>query len=175
MTKAEIMAKKSKDAELDFEKDISINKFRLDEECLSHAGIYARYLSAQADADTAVSRAKDNLELVKSERYDAIKAGFEKKGIKFTIPMMDKAVAGDEEVIAAKNELREAENVFAKLTVAVKAFEHRRSELDNLVKLYCAGYYSMPSSNDGGSRVDANEQVSKEMRKKLNNKGSEND
>ena len=174
MTKAEVMAKKSKDAELDFEKDISINKYRLDEECLSHASIYARYLSAQADADTAVSKAKDNLELIKSERYDVIKAGFEKKGIKFTIPMMEKAVSGDEEVIAAKNKLREAENVLAKLSVAAKAFDHRRSELDNLVKLYCAGYYSLPNSS-AGSRVDANEQASKEMRKKLNNKGSEND
>lgn len=170
MTKAEVMAKKSKEAELDFEKDISINKYRLDEECLSHAGIYARYLSAQADADTAVSRAKDNLELVKSERYDVIKAGFDKKGVKTTIPMLDKALASDEEVVEAKNTLRKAEDVLAKLTVAVKAFEHRRSELDNLVKLYCAGYYSMPAGNESGSRQTANEQVSKDMRKKLNNK-----
>ena len=170
MTKAEVMAKRSKEAELDFEKDISINKYRLDEECLSHAGIYARYLSAQADADTAVSRAKDNLELVKAERYDIIKAGFEKKQVKATIPMLEKAVSSDEEVVEAKNALREAEDVLAKLTVAVKAFEHRRSELDNLVKLYCAGYYSMPTGNDSGSRPTANEQVSKDMRKKLNNK-----
>lgn len=174
MTKAEVMANKSKEAELDFEKDISINKFRLDEECLSHAGIYARYLSAQAKADTAVSRAKDNLELVKAERYDAIKTGFEKKSVKVTIPMLEKAVASDEEVVEAKNVLREAEDVLAKLTVAVKAFEHRRSELDNLVKLYCAGYFSTPSSN-GGVKNSINEQTSREMRKKLNNKESEND
>lgn len=175
MTKAEVMAKKSKEFELDFEKDISINKYRLDEECLSHSGIYARYLSAQADADTAVSRAKDNLELVKSERYDAIKAGFDKKGVKTTIPMLEKALASDDEVVKAKNELRDAENIFAKLNVAVKAFEHRKSELDNLVKLYCAGYYSVPSENNSGSRMSANEQASREMRKKLNNKGSEDD
>ena len=167
MTKAEVMAKKSKEAELDFEKDISINKYRLDEECLSHAGIYARYLSAQADADTAVSRAKDNLELVKSERYDVIKAGFEKKSVKTTIPMLDKALASDEEVVEAKNELREAENVLAKLTVAVKAFEHRRSELDNLVKLYCAGFYSTPASS-GKAKNDINEQTSNAVRKSLN-------
>lgn len=166
MKKAEVMAKKSKEAELDFEKDISINKYRLDEECLSHAGIYARYLSAQADADTAVSVAKDNLGLVKAERYDAIKAGFEKKGVKTTIPMLDKAVDSDEEVVKAKNKLREAENVLAKLTVAVKAFEHRRSELDNLVKLYCAGYFSTPSSS--GVKNNINEQTSNAVRKSLN-------
>lgn len=167
MTKAEVMAKRSKEQELDFEKDISINKYKLDEECLSHAGIYARYMTAQAEADTAVSRAKDNLELVKSERYDVIKAAFEKKNVKTTIPMMEKAVAGDEKVIAAKNELREAEDVLAKLTVAVKAFEHRRSELDNLVKLYCAGYYSTPTSNNE-TKKNINEQTSTAIRKNLN-------
>ena len=167
MTKAEVMAQKSKEAELDFEKDISINKYRLDEECISHAGIYARYLSAQADADTAVSRAKDNLELIKAERYDAIKAGFEKKQIKATIPMLEKAVASDEEVVEAKNKLREAEDILAKLTVAVKAFEHRRSELDNLVKLYCAGYFSTPNSN-GAVKNNINEQTASAVRKNLN-------
>lgn len=167
MTKAEVMAKRSKEQELDFEKDISINKYKLDEECLSHAGIYARYLTAQAEADTAVSRAKDNLELVKAERYDAIKAAFEKKNVKTTIPMMEKAVSSDEEVVAAKNELREAEDVLSKLTVAVKAFEHRRSELDNLVKLYCAGYYSTPAANNE-TKKNINEQTSNAIRKNLN-------
>lgn len=165
--------KKSEDAEFDFEKDLSINKFRLDEECLSHAGVYARYLSAQADADDVVSRAKDNFELVKAERYDVIKARFEKKGIKTTIPMLEKAVSSDEEVVEAKNKLREAESVLSKLTVAVKAFEHRKSELDNLTKLYCSGYFSVPNGSEI-SRKSANEQTSREIRKKLNER-SEND
>lgn len=167
MTKAEVLAKKAKEQELDFDKDISINKYKLDEECLSHSGIYARYLSAQADADTAVSKAKDNLELVKSERYDALKEDFDKKQVKTTIPMMEKAVAGDEEVIKAKNELREAENVLAKLTVAVKAFEHRKSELDNLVKLYCAGYFSKPNATEE-AKNNINEQTATAIRKNLN-------
>ena len=40
MTKAEVMAKKSEEEKLDFEKDISINKYKLDEECLSHSSLY---------------------------------------------------------------------------------------------------------------------------------------
>ena len=167
MTKAEVMAKRSKEQELDFEKDISINKYKLDEECLSHASIYARYASAQADAKTAVSKAKDNLELVQAERYDAIKEALEKKGVKTTIPMMEKAVLSDSEVIKAKNELREAEDVAAKLSVCVSAFEHRKSELDNLVKLYCAGYYSTPTANNE-TKNTINEQTSKAIRKNLN-------
>ena len=153
---------------LDFEKDISINKYRLDEECLSHASIYARYAEAQAEAKTKVSLAKDNLELVQAERYDFIKIRLEKKGVKTTIPMLEKAVLSDEEVVAARNKLRKAEDVYAKLSVSVSAFEHRKSELDNLVKLYCAGYYSTNVNSE--TKKNVNERTSSDVRKKLNKK-----
>lgn len=171
MTKAEVMAQKEKESEkeeviqVDFEKDISINKYKLDEECLSHSSLYFRYSSMQADAKTRVSKAKDELELVQAERYDVIKDEFEKKGTKTTIPMMEKAVLSDKEVLRAKNKLREAEDIYAKLSVAVQAFEHRKSELDNLVKLYCSGYYSVPES-----KKNINEQTSNAVRKNLNKK-----
>lgn len=174
MKKSEVLAKEKEDEEFDFEKDLSINKFRLDEECLSHSSIYFRYAEAQAKAKTKAAKAKDNLELVKAERYDEIKSEFEKKGIKTTIPMMDKAVLSDSEVIEATNKLRKAEDISAKLDVAVKAFEHRKSELDNLVKLYCSGYFSMPGSGDKTSK-DVTGQTSREIRKNLNKKESEND
>ena len=63
-------------------------------------------------------------------------------------------------------ELRDAEEVFARLSVAVSAMEARRSELDNLVKLYCAGYFSTPAN--GAERKNVNERVSDDIRKNLN-------
>ena len=159
--------------EFDFEKDLSINKFRLDEECLSHSSLYFKYAEAQQEAKTNVSRAKNNLELVEAERYEEIRIEKEKAGIKTTIPMLEKALVCDEVVIKAKRKLIEAESIYGKLTVAVQAMDSRRSELDNLTKLYCAGYFSLPNSNNSGLRMSANEQTSREMRKKLNDKGSE--
>ena len=172
MNKSEIQ---KDNEEFDFEKDLSINKYRLDEECLSHSSLYFKYAEAQQEAKNRVSRAKNNLELVQSERYDEIRLEKEKAGIKTTIPMLEKAVICDEIVIKAKNKLIEAESVYAKLSVAVQAFEHRKSELDNLVKLYCSGYYSLPTNGGTGVRKSVNDQTSREMRKKLNNKESEND
>ena len=167
MTKAEVMAKKSKEAKLDFEKDISINKYKLDEECLSHSSLYGRYASMQADAKTQVTKAKDNLELVEAERNLAIRKSLADSGTKVTEAMINSALITDKEVIEAKNQVREAEDVYAKLTVAVQAFEHRKSELDNLVKLYCAGYFSTPTaSNEAKNNI--NEQTSKAVRKNLN-------
>lgn len=167
MTKAEVMAEKErKSKDLDFEKDISINKYKLDEECLSHSGIYSRYASAQVDAKTAVSKAKDNLELVEAERNLAIRKSLADAGTKVTEAMINSYLITDEEVINAKKQVREAEDVYSKLSVCVSSFDHRKSELDNLVKLYCAGYYSTPSGNEVKNNI--NEQTSKVIRKNLN-------
>ena len=169
MTKAETLAKEKENQQDDFQKDLSINKYRLDEECLSHSNRYAYYSEAQAIAKTDVSKAKDYLELVEAEQREVIRIDLESKGIKPTIPMLDSATIRDEKVIQAKKELREAEEILARLSVAVSAFEHRKAELDNLVKLYCAGYYSTPCSNNG-EKSNVNTMAEKDIRKQLNNK-----
>lgn len=167
MTKAETLAKKSKENELDFEKDISINKYKLDEECLSHSSLYFRYASAQTEAKTVLSRAKDNLELIEAERNLAIRNELAGSGAKVTEAMVNSTLITDEDVIKAKNAVREAEDIYNKLSVAVQAFEHRRAELDNLVKLYNSGYYSIPASS-GSVKKNINEQTSNAVRKNLN-------
>lgn len=168
MTKAEVMAKKEKESkELDFEKDISINKYKLDDECLSHSSIYGRYASMQAEAKTQLSKAKDNLELVEAERNLAIRKSFADSGVKVTEAMITSALIQDKKVIEAKSQVREAEDTFMKLSVAVQAFEHRKSELDNLVKLYCSGYYSVPNSSSEVKKT-INEQTANAVRKNLN-------
>lgn len=154
--------------DLDFEKDVSINKYRLDEECLSHASIYARYAEAQAEAKTKVSLAKDNLELVKAERGVEIREELANGEKKVTEALIAASVLKDEVVLAATNKLRKAEDVYAKLSVSVSAFEHRKSELDNLVKLYCAGYYSTNVNSE--TKKNVNEKTSTDIRKKLNKK-----
>lgn len=153
--------------EFDFEKDISINKFHLDEECLSHSSIYARYAEAQAEAKTEVSSAKDNLDLIKSERNIAIRKSLSDSKEKVTEAMITSYLETDEKVIKAKEKVRKAEDVYGKLSVAVSAFEHRKSELDNLVKLYNSGYFSAPTSSSE-IKKNMNEQTSKAMRRSLN-------
>lgn len=167
MTKAEAMKQRKEEETLDFDKDVSINKYRLDEECLSHSGIFARYAELQADAKTRVSNAKDQLELVEAQRNLAIREELSKSGAKVTEAMINSYLVTDKAVIEAKEALRKAEDVYGKLSVGVQAFEHRKSELDNLTKLYCAGYYSMPSSSSE-TRKNINEQTSNAVRKNLN-------
>ena len=166
MTKAETLAMEKENTEDDFQKDLSINKYKLDEECISHASRYAYYAEACAVAKTGVSEAKDKLEYVTAERYDLIKKELEENGVKTTIPMLEKAVLTDDEVLKAKKELREAETTFARLQVAVNAMDARRSELDNLVKLYVSGYYSV--ADGAGVKKSINENTANDIRRNLN-------
>ena len=168
MTKAETLAMEKENSEDDFQKDLSINKYKLDEECISHASRYAYYAEACAIAKTNVSEAKDKLELVEAERYEVIRADLEGKGIKTTIPMLDRALITDEEVQKAKAKLRDAETTLARLQVAVNAMDARRSELDNLVKLYVAGYYSV--ADGAGVKKSINENVASDIRRNLSKK-----
>ena len=151
----------------DFDEDLSIDKYRLDEECLSHSSRYAYYSEAQAVAKSNVSKAKDNLEFVTAEANLRIRKEYAEKGEKFTEAVIASQLTLDKDVNEAKSKLREEEEVYARLSVAVQAMETRRSELDNLVKLYCAGYFSTVKT-DGNVRKGINEQVSADIRKNLN-------
>ena len=163
MTKAETLAKQDNC----FEQDLSINKYKLDEECLSHSSRYAYYSEAQAVAKSNVSKAKDNLEYVTAEANLRIRKEYAEKGEKFTEAVITSQLTLDKGVNEAKSKLREEEEVYARLSVAVQAMETRRSELDNLVKLYCAGYFSTVNA-DGNVRKGINEQTSSDIRKNLN-------
>lgn len=166
MTKAEVMAQKRNSDADDFQKELSINKYKLDEECISHASRYAYYAEAQALAKSNVSKAKDNLELVMAERNMEIREELGSGEKKVTEAMVNATIAKDEKVLEAKSELRDAEEVYSRLTVAVQAFDVRRSELDNLVRLYCASYFSTVDST--GTKNTINENASRSMRKNLN-------
>ena len=152
-------------SDFDFENDLKINKYKLDEECLSHASLYFRYADACIDAKKNLSKAKDELELVKSTRNIELREELTAKGLKVTEALISSALLKDDAVIEATENVRKAEYIFGKITVAVEAMESRKSELDNLVKLYCSGYFSTPASVN---KNDVNEQTSKEVRKNLN-------
>lgn len=164
MTKEEYLKKNSNNDVDNFQNELSINKYKLDEECISHASRYAYYSEACALAKSNVSKAKDNLEFVMAERNMEIRDELANGDKKVTEAMVTASLAKDSKVLEAKSELRDAEEVYARLQVAVQAFDARRSELDNLVKLYCASYFSTV----GGDKKSLNENVSKDVRKNLN-------
>jgi hypothetical protein len=158
-----------KDTELNFEKDLSIDKYKLDDECLSHPVLYYRYSEMAANAKNQAGVLADTLKLRMGEANIEIRNRFTKKEIKFTEAVINAEVEKDSAVIEAREELREAELNLARLQAGVSAFEHRKSQLDNIVRLYCAGYFSTPSSS-GRPRESINEQAARDAKRSLNSK-----
>ena len=87
----------------DFDEDLSIDKYRLDEECLSHSSRYAYYSEAQAVAKSNVSKAKDNLEFVTAEANLRIRKEYAEKGEKFTEAVIASQLTLDKDVNEAKS------------------------------------------------------------------------
>ena len=152
--------------DFDIETDLKINKYKLDEECLTHASTYNRYAEMTLKTKTELTKAKDKLSLITAQRNIAIREEIAKSGSKVTEKMIESYLESDKEVLNAKKEVREIEEVNATFNAMLDSFDHRKSELDNLVKLYCAGYYSVV----GNKKETSTETTEKDIRKNLNKK-----
>jgi len=163
-TKQESVTKKQKDTiVLDVEKDLLINKHSLDAECVSQPSYYFRYAEAAQQAKHRVGELEDRLKLIIAEQNIAIRNDFITQGTKFTESVIDAELTKDTKCMEARALLRHAQKEAATLAVAVSAFDHRRSSLDNLVKLYNSGYWAQPS----GSRETGNDRTQQEIRRGL--------
>ena len=129
-------------ANFNIEQDLSINRYQLDLEAISLPSIYFRYSDAVREAKEIVSEKKDTLDAVLAERNIAIREECANSGTKVTEGIITAMVNSDSQVLEAKKELREAMATHGRLQVAVSALETKRSEIDNLVKLYCSAYYT---------------------------------
>lgn len=155
--------------EFDIENDLSISKLNLDAECLSHASLYFKYADACSEAKTEVSNKKDILKATIAQRQIAIRETCAEKGQKVTENLISAMVDCDSEVLSAQRAVREAEANYARLQVSVDAMDTRRSELDNLVKLYCAGFYASKDDRGYSDTRDHSSMVHDEIVKKINN------
>ncbi len=146
--------------------DVNVNRFRLDEECEKQAAIYHNYAEALADARTATDAAKDLLSLDLAEEEIRIRAEFEANGTKATEASVKAALETQEKIKASRKQLREAQARQYEAEAAVKAMEHRKSELDNLTTLFSRAYFSLPEGSRG-----VTSQVGGSVRDQLNRRG----
>lgn len=140
--------------DFDIQKDLSIDRFKLELEAVSLPSIYFRYSDAVREAKEIVSEKKDAVDAVVAEREIAIREECANNGTKTTEGIIKAMVNSDKEVLAVKKELRDAMAMHGRLQVAVSALETKRSEIDNLVKLYCNAYYANSPAEPSNFRSD---------------------
>ena len=153
-------------SQMNIEEDLSINKYQLDAEAISLPSLYFRYADAVREAKALVSENQDNLKVVLAERNIAIREECATNGIKVTEGIISAKVDADAEVNNARKELRNAEAILGRLNVALSALETKKSEIDNLVKLYCNSYYANKDAN--GNNEFKSEMISTDLRKNMN-------
>lgn len=139
---------------MDIGKDLTIDKYHLDEECVSQASLYWEYSEACAQAKQEMGDIADRVKVTLAACQMHLREEANQKGTKLTEATVSAMVDIDTEVVAIRAAYRQAEATYLKMQVAVQALDTKRSELDNMVKLYQTGYFSLRDNSTGMTQGD---------------------
>ena len=154
-----------------YENDLSIDQGNLDKEWIKQPTLFMAYLKESIIASTKVTRAKENLDMVRSEVYLSTRQIREARGEKFTEAVLEAEVKSSKEYKEASDEYIDLLEKSKILEAAVRVFEHKKSALENMVKLHIAGYYSAPKDEGAGDLIAETSQ--QKQRDALNSKKGE--
>jgi hypothetical protein len=130
-----------------WEQDILIDPDRLDAEWLRQPKLFSHYGQLHAKAKAAADRAKESLDLARAEVDAMIRKAPEKFGLgeKLTEAACSATILRHPTYRAALDlfhSTREAEGIaFA----AIRALDHKKDALENLVRLHASEYFAGPS------------------------------
>lgn len=151
--------------------EVAIDRNALDYECIRQSMLYAK--SSEELAATTYKRdsVKQELEKLEAEVDMEIRADPEEYGLnaKPTETAIRAALNMDKRVVEKKTDLID---VTYDVNVAMgmkNAYEHKKTCLELLVKLYISGYWADPAVNEGAMKKNAGEVVEKEMMDTLEN------
>jgi disulfide oxidoreductase YuzD len=170
---------KNVNKEFSYEQDLAIDPHSLDEEWLRQPGLFMKYSEAATDAQRIRDIAKEKVDVVKAELAKAIRKDPAKYGVdKVTENVVAETVLLQPEYKKAVEELVEMNFKFNILQSAVRAFDHKRGALENVVKLWLGSYFSgpkVPKDIPGGKRIVdmARDRVSGQAREKINERKEE--
>jgi hypothetical protein len=128
---------------------LEIDSDKLDEEWLNQPDLFFKYAKLKAKTDRELDEAKSELDVVEAELDKAIRNRPEKYDlIKITDKSIEKAILREASYQNALDALNDAKYKSAILDAAVKALDHRKRALENLVFLHGQNYFSSPRAND---------------------------
>jgi len=125
-----------------FEQDVAIDPANLALEWLRQATLVHKYAELSARAKDTLTRAKDNLEVVKAQVDGRIRAiPSDKKPTEAAISGM---VLQSEEYLRANEEYLQAKLTADLVQSACIALDHKKAALENLVRLMGQNYFAGP-------------------------------
>jgi len=148
--------------------DVSIDKFDLAVECEHHAALYLEWSEKYACATDERDGRKDQLDLVRAELSSEVRASPDLlgEGVKVTEGSISEYVLKHPKFREAYDRYLKAKKNAMVLGAAKDAFEHRRSMLESLVKLWLGGYFAELRVS-GEAKEKLGDEVKKEHLEKL--------
>jgi hypothetical protein len=137
----------------DYEKDLEINSNNLQSEWEKQAPLFMFYAKESAKLERDKDLAKEATEVVKAELDAQIREDFAEgiasksfgiKAPKLTEAIVSNTITKHSKYKEAFNKYMDAKYSHAILSSAVKAFEHKKKALENLVMLNLSGLYAEP-------------------------------
>jgi len=134
------------ETDMDYEKDMQIDETALDVEWLEQPSLMMRYCRFATEARASVDMAKERLDAIKAQldtniRKDPAQYGLEK----LTETLISNTVILQPDCIHQQEVLNELKMEDAMAQCAVRALEHRKKALENLVVLHGQQYFAGPS------------------------------
>ena len=137
--------RKEKTADHDYEEDLQIDPNALDIEFLDQPNLFMKYAKLAAKAKKRVDEAKEKVDLVKAKLDHDIRIKPGVYGIeKVTETVVANAIIQQDEYEAVNKDFLDAKYRADLMQAAVRAFDQRKSALENLVRLLGMEYFSAP-------------------------------
>jgi hypothetical protein len=128
----------------DYKQEINIDPGNLDLECLEHAGRFQRYSQEAAEAKMAMEKGKRELEVTTALVELDVRKQAIAKDLKQTESTIKALCTVDPRMTLAHEKFHDLRKNYEILSTAVAAFEHRKTNISDLVKLHGQGYFSSP-------------------------------
>jgi len=163
--------------DLDFEDDLYLDKYKLDEAVEEQSAIYGKWARKYAEAMTERDSAKDFLELTRAQLDSKARRDYKVLELpKVTDTAIAAWVVDQFEYREALKNFREADKIMNILSVAEKAMGQRKYMIQSAVQLFTSQYYSEPNTNtkEAGKELkrDArNKAISEKVSEKMRGRG----
>ena len=148
---------------LDFENDLNINLNDLHTEWKNHANLRYKYASEVSYLDKCVKKANEGIAVIKAKIIKQCKID----NMKSTVQQIDAFCSAHPDYLEAKNERIDIEYNLNMIKNALRAFDDRKTALENEVKLWTGNYFSTPVEDQ---KVPSDQKMETKVRDESSNK-----
>lgn len=133
-----------------FEKDLIVDKLRLDDECEVQASLYYHWAQELAAAKEEANQADDRLKALLAQKSLLYRRN-PPSDIKVTEAVFDALLNDDSDIRIAREDVTRTSHKVDTIWAMINALDNRKSMLDNLVKLQVSSYYNTESNPKSAS------------------------